>query len=394
MGAVRQAGRDSCLGRPPARSAQPIGHRRSCRPRSANPERDHRKSGTIAQPAAGAGRGRARLAERRAPRRDRLTLRSHPGGRGGAPSPRGASAQEAPAADADAPACDYLLVAGPGRSGSELLYERLKAHPAFAFPEIKEGYYYRSARAYARARRALEAAEGGAGGPRILADIANLAYRDGALAGGVEALRGGGRRILIAVLLRDHVDRAMSMARFRRSRGERTALFGAARLEAAVVRDRLTPGLLLGLYRLDADVLTIGFPALAADGGDAAVAAIGALCGAPGAPPGPAPGVVNESVAARHPLLSAAGKSAAVALRALGRRRLLQRLKDDARLRRLFFVPLPAGGGGPRLSAEARRILEADAAGCRALAEAASRPIGDWLWLRRAGDPLPAGAGG
>ena len=283
---------------------------------------------------------------------------------------------------------------GPGRSGSELLYERLKAHPAFAFPEIKEGYYYRSPRAWRRARRTLDA-EGG-GRPRILADIANLAYRDGALAGGVEALRGGGCRILIAVLLRDHVDRAMSMARFRRSRGEIAALLGAARLEAAVVRDRLTPGRLLDVYRLDADVLTIGFPALT--GGGAAIEALCALSGAPAPASGPAPGAVNESVAARHPLLSAAGKSAAVALRALGRRRLLQRLKDDARLRRLFFVPLPAGGrAAAPLSDGARRTLEADAAGCRALAEAASREAGEQLWLRRAGDPLPplpAGAGG
>ena len=185
---------------------------------------------------------------RLARRGPRLTLRSHSGGNGGLAASRGASS---PGADANALAYDYLLVVGPGRSGSELLYERLKAHPAFAFPEIKEGYYYRSPRAWRRARRALGA---GSGGPRILADIANLAYRDGALAGGVEALRGGGCRILIAVLLRDHVDRAMSMARFRRSRGELAALLGAARLEAAVVRDRLTPDRLLGVYRLDADV--------------------------------------------------------------------------------------------------------------------------------------------
>ncbi len=39
---------------------------------------------------------------------------------------------------------DYLLAVGPGRSGSEFLYENLKSKPGFVFPEIKEGCYCRS----------------------------------------------------------------------------------------------------------------------------------------------------------------------------------------------------------------------------------------------------------
>ena len=39
--------------------------------------------------------------------------------------------------------CDYVLVAGPGRSSSTFLYRLLAAHPAFAAPAIKEDCYYR-----------------------------------------------------------------------------------------------------------------------------------------------------------------------------------------------------------------------------------------------------------
>ena len=286
---------------------------------------------------------------------------------------------------ARAAAYDYLLVVGPGRSGSELLYENLRRHPAFAFPEIKEGYYYRSRRAFAAARRRLD------GRARILADVANLAYRDPALGPGVAALRAGGCRVLLVLLLRDHRERAASMIRFRRSRGEITAILGARRLGRAVLRDSLTPENLAALYRIDADVLAIGFPALAGDTAGA-LEALTALCGAP--PPARVERrAVNESVAARHPLLSACGKAAAVVLRRLGRRRLLQRLKDSPRVRRLFFVPLAGGRGGAAaadgaagvLPEGAAAALDAAAAECRAIVERASEPLAPHLHLRRAG---------
>ena len=82
------------------------------------------------------------------------------------------------------PVYDYLLVVGPGRSGSEFLYRLLRDHPGFVFPEIKERYYYRSPRAFRRARKRLDGRQG-----QILCDVANLAYADARLSRGVEALR-------------------------------------------------------------------------------------------------------------------------------------------------------------------------------------------------------------
>ena len=77
---------------------------------------------------------------------------------------------------ASSPGYDYVLVAGPGRSGSTFLYRLLNAHPAFTAPEIKEGYYYRSVRRFDRARRKLRRSD------TILLDVANTAWADPRLA--------------------------------------------------------------------------------------------------------------------------------------------------------------------------------------------------------------------
>ncbi len=270
---------------------------------------------------------------------------------------------------------DYLLVAGPGRSGSDLLYERLRGHADFAFPEIKEGYYYRSP---ARFEKALRRAN--RDGKRILADVANLGYQDPALGPGVGRLTGAGRRVLLVVLLRAHRDRAVSMMRFRKSRGEFSALFGARRLERAVARDRLTPEALHEIYGLGADVLTLRFSALT-ENTTGSLSALAGLCGA--APfPESAPTVVNESVRARSAPLAAGGKAVAVALRRLGLRRLLQRAKDSRSVRRFFFAPATGERGVPRLSEETARSLDESFAACRAVAEGASEPLGEGLFFR------------
>ena len=272
---------------------------------------------------------------------------------------------------------DYLLVAGPGRSGSDLLYERLRSHADFAFPEIKEGYYYRSP---ARFEKALRRAN--RDGKRILADVANLGYQDPALGPGVRRLAGAGRRVLLVVLLRAHRDRAVSMMRFRKSRGEFSALFGARRLERAVARDRLTPEALREIYGLGADVLTLHFSALT-ENTTGSLIALADLCGA--APfPESAPTVVNESVRARNAPLAAGGKAVAVALRRLGLRRLLQRAKDSHSVRRFFFAPETGERGVPRLSEETARSLDESFAACRTVAEGASEPLGEGLFFRGA----------
>ena len=276
----------------------------------------------------------------------------------------------------DPAACDYLLVVGPGRSGSEFLYRRLKGHPAYAFPEIKEGYYYRSPRAFRKARARA--------GGRVLVDVANLGYRDAALAPGVRALLAEGVRVLLVVLLRDHRERARSMIAFRRSRGEASALLGARRLETAVVADRLTPARLRAIHALDADVLALCFDALTADA--AALDCLAALCGtAPFADAaGADEGAVNEAVRARIPPLAAAGKLAALALRRLGLRRTLQRLKDSRRLRTFFFAPLDGADAAPTLSDASARLLDECGRECRAAVAEASERLRPGVFLRRA----------
>ena len=278
-------------------------------------------------------------------------------------------------------AYDYLLVVGPGRSGSEFLYRLLRGHPSFVFPEIKERYYYRFPRAFRRARKRLD----GRGRGQLLCDVANLAYADAKLRRGVEALRQEGFRILLVVLLRDHRDRAISMMQFRRSRAELSALLGARRLEAAVVRDRLTSERLADVFRTNADVLTLSFSALTQDTG-AVMDVLPSLCGAPKFDRAPQQ-AVNQSVAARSLWLSAFGRWCGFALRHLGCRRLLRRIKENKVVNKVFFVPLTDDAENPRLSEESLNMLDASAVACRRMVENSSRRVREGIYLRKTGQP-------
>ena len=275
-------------------------------------------------------------------------------------------------------ACDYLLVAGPGRSGSTFLLRILAGHGDFQTLNVRDGYYYRSPRRFERALRRARAAE-----PRaILVDVAN-AWRDPALAAGIETLAARGRRILVVVLLRDPRERAASSMRFRRSRGELPALLGAKALERAVIRDSLTPDRLARVLGLPADVLTVGFPTLTGDT-DRFLDVLAGLCGtarfgAVSRRP------VNESVDARNLLLSAAGKAGAVALRQAGFPALLERLKASAGVQHLFFKPRAAGGHRVRLGDDAECALAGRLEACLVVVEEAAERLGDGIWLKRAG---------
>ena len=279
---------------------------------------------------------------------------------------------------------DYLLVVGPGRSGSDFLYRRLRGHPDLALPEIKEGYYYRNPSGQRRAQRQMRRHPG-----QILVDIANLAYKDPALRPGLARMQADGCRILLVVLLRDHHDRAVSMLRFRSSRGEWAALRGRRRLEQSVLQDRLTPDRLRSIYAAGADVLTIGFPALTANT-DATLDALASLCGIARFGAGvPQSYPFNAAMAARAPYLSALGKLAAIALRRLGFRRTLQNLKDNPRIRRIFLTPLPPDAAAPQLTDDAIRQLETDYAACRALAKSGSQILADGVYFRPANAQPP-----
>lgn len=282
------------------------------------------------------------------------------------------------AATAPTPRYDYLLVVGPGRSGSDFLYRQLQAHPQLAFPEIKEGYYYRSIRRYRKFRPPPSGA-----GP-ILADIANLAYQDPELPGGIVRLQAAGARILLVVLLRQHGDRAVSMLAFRQSRGEYPlGRGGQRRLAAAVLRDRLTPEQLARLYQMDTDVLTIHFPELVGNPAET-LAALAACCGIANFPP-PQAGVVNPAANARNFLVARLGRFVARSMRCLGLRRVLQRVKDNPRLMNLFFRPRPPAEPLPELPAASRDCLEQTYRECCGLVVAApAEKIAAGVYFRRA----------
>jgi len=278
---------------------------------------------------------------------------------------------------ADGPAYDYLLVAGPGRSGSTLLYQMLRDDPAFEAPTIKEGYYYRSPRRLERALRRLRPSRA------ILLDVANTAWTDPRLDRVLE-LRRRGHRVLLIVLLRPHRARAVSVIEYHESRGPGAAFRGPRALEGAALRDSLTARALAHLFALGADVLVIGFEALVADPGRVHHA-LARLCGTPAPRETPARSLpVNPSVRATHPLLAAGGKLAAVALRAIGARRTLQALKDSRAVTRIFFRPRPASER-LALSRKAGSVLDHREEECLAAIEAECDRIGDGLWFRPGG---------
>ena len=266
---------------------------------------------------------------------------------------------------------DYLLIAGPGRCGSTYLFEGLAARGDFVAPAIKEGAYYR---APGRLRRAVARLPGGA----VLLDGANAAWRDPRL-GAVSGLVGRDCRVLLVLLVRGHVDWARSMKAFRASRGDWRGWRGEAALERGVVGNSLSPADLTRLLGLGVDVLCVDFAALVRDPA-AVLDCIAGLCGRPPGGLSPPETAVNPSVAARSRMAAAAGKCVAVALRALGWRRLLRRLKASGRLRRVFFRPLD-GPPAPLLEASERELLRRQNA-CRAALEAGTVEVSEGLRLK------------
>ena len=271
---------------------------------------------------------------------------------------------------------------GPGRSGTDFLFGHLRRHPQIAFPESKEGEYYRSLR---RLRRAQHRS-----GPEVvLADISNHAYRDPRLPLGIRALTDAGIKILVVVVIRDHVERAKSMMLFRTSRAEPSAWLGRRVLERLVVRRRLKAGHVSAIYESGADVIAIDFEMLVQQTGTV-LELLTARCGIDPVALPSAHVQINASVSARWMPLSALGKLAAVTLKRIGARRTLQRLKDSPDVQRLFFQDASVRPSRPDISAEHTRLLRKENKKCweivaqaergatiRKLGEPASDPVGD-----------------
>lgn len=251
----------------------------------------------------------------------------------------------------------YLLVVGPGRSGSTLLYRALSTQRAFAFPEIKEGNYYRSARRYKRAMRQVRGTNGA-----LLCDVSNRAYRRKDLRRHLQRITDGGDAVLLILLIRNHIDRARSMMRFRRSRGNLSALFGRLALERFVVADRLKPQQLRRILSLDVDVLIVEFESLVRDT-QRTLHTIATVCGVAADEPFAAR-VVNEAVRARWVPFAAAGKTIALALRFLGFRKTLQAVKDSDSVQALFFRKELSDSRAAVLSEASESILRRTQAAC------------------------------
>ena len=269
---------------------------------------------------------------------------------------------------------DYLLVVGPGRSGSTFLHDILDGHKQFQAPKIKEGYYYRRPAEVVRLCSQL--------GATILLDVANLAYKDPTLEPKLAALHECGVRTLVVVLYRDHRERAISMLAFRRSRGEFSAWFGKRHLETTVLRDALTGAALTRIYGVEADVLTVAFSTLTTNT-SALLQTLANLCGS--ADFGDLRGSrAAESSQARNMALSAIGKLCALAMRRLKLYRTLQRLKRSPLVEAIFFKHKGASAAEmPSLSAESERQLADCAPACQAAIERSSECVAHGVWLKR-----------
>ena len=276
---------------------------------------------------------------------------------------------------------DYLLIVGPGRSGSTFMYQKLKAHPDIEFSGIKEGYLYRSLERFKQARKRLDKR-------LILADISNLGYQDPLLSCGIKMIKNNGYRILLILSIREHFDRAVSMVRFKRSRGEFCALRGMDYLEKKVMDDQLMPEHLLNIFDVGVDILIVYFPVLTQKT-EMFLEHLSSLCGI-----SQFDNIkkerVNESVCARNILLSAFGKVVAITLRKLRCVRFLQTLKDSNLMRRLFFMKLR--GDDFSLSERNKRLLSALYFDCCSIVDDFSHPIAEQIYFRKAGTSLPESA--
>ncbi len=275
------------------------------------------------------------------------------------------------------PKYDYLLVTGPGRSGTRFLLANLKAHPDLDATRAEGAYYYRSRR---RFRKAVARSGNGTNGRRIVVDVANLAYKDHALTGAVSRLRRDGFRVLLVALLRDHRRRAVSVMRFRKSRGQPSAWFGVRRLELAALRDRLRPAHLRRLMRLNADLIVVPFTTLT-DQTNSVLRVLSAQCGIGDFGP-VRQDVVNDAVEARFVPLAALGTVLAVVLRRLNLRDPLRRIKHAPLVGRLFFRP--AGKSRHRLGSETQDLLAATYDECVALMQESSSWTENAVYVHRA----------
>lgn len=272
-------------------------------------------------------------------------------------------------------AYDYVLVIGPGRSGTRFLLANLKTNPDLDTARSEGAYYYRSRR---RLRKAAARSSDEAGRRRPLVDVANLAYKDPALALALQRLRDDGCRTLVVAMLREHCRRAVSMMHFRRSRGQLSALFGARRLERAVLRDRLRPEHLHRLVRLDVDLVVVPFSALV-DRTEAVLRVLSMQCGVADFDRVHRE-AINQSVDARLVPLAALSTALVAALHRVGLRGASRRLKHASLAKKVLFRP--ARVGRYRLGRATESLLSSTYEDCISLLRESSSWIENAVYVR------------
>lgn len=269
-----------------------------------------------------------------------------------------------------------MLVVGPGRSGTTYLYEILRKYYAVGFPEIKESYYYRFPRRFSRARRRLSPTY-------ILGDVANQAYLDPALPQAVKKLQAEGIRVLLVILLREHLDRAQSMIHFAVSRGRALRKGGYKELIQKIVSRRLTPGQLDAIFSAGLDVVTLDYNFLTTQP-DSVLNSLANVCGIPPCSQPIPLARSNPSELARSVVAAAFASFLAAGLRGVGLRRTLQRLKDNRWLHRQFFKPMPKKSHNTQaftFDARQVRLLEVTSLECWAVVTKHSKPLGEGIFL-------------
>ena len=260
-----------------------------------------------------------------------------------------------------------MLFVGPGRSGTSLLFENFRRHPQLDFPEtIKEGYFYRSPKKAINLMSSLRKKD-----KKTLTDFANMAYRDDAMPSKINLLSDAGFKIALVVTMRKHHDLAAAVMKFRKSRGEFSALFGNYYLERRVVEDRLTAERLLRIYETKSDVIVVDFETLISDIPNTLDTLFCVFSLHPVS--SYVTGVVNHSTAARFPFIQPPLKGIAVAMHKLGFRRTLQRIKDNNYIMKCLFKPL-SNTEETELTTESLGLLADSAMKCRAMVAARSGP--------------------
>jgi hypothetical protein len=226
----------------------------------------------------------------------------------------------------------YLLIAGPGRSGSTYIYNALSQHSDVATAGWKEAYLYRN-------EKKLICALMSRADKKVFLDVANRAFLDKRLKRFLKNYQlTDSYRMAVIYLWRDQGERMASVLDFRKSRGMIEAYIPEKLVERRLRDEIFHKGYLEGLCSSKYATAVLKTEALPRDPTEL-VGQLEDLLGL---------GLdrnqrleltsFNNRAAARNILLSSIGKLFAYAMRGIGFTRLVERLKTNSRVKAIFFA--------------------------------------------------------